>query len=303
MSSTTLSRRWSGMKVKFSVLKKTFLKIPKEGVKSVRAKVVSVPKLDKVLKSSCHGSEIVDTGIGQNGVEFVSRQFILCGDPYVRSLVEDESVYADGDCFVKRGESLHARHTDFSGSMVAKSPGSVDSVVHMDDFGDGLQLDFLQIHGHNAVCPSSSKPTGIFTVRDAGWLVKTHPLDFPLGFGDGQVPDLPRMGAVITLSQRVQHSLRFVVPWRGRPLFEVMVNEFMIHQVRQRGYVIPRNVKRRIGPDFQEGAAVIKLASRNGLKDEGSVCVVTKLVVFLAMGRFEIGRGGNLNNHGYIADI
>ena len=270
------------MKVKPFVSKKTSLKIPKEGVKSVRAKVDSVPKSDKVLKSSCHGSEIVDTGIGQHGDEPCFRQYILCGDPYVRSLVEDEPVYADGECSVTCGES--------------------DSFVDIHEHGDGLQLDFLQIHGDNAVCSSSSKPTGIFTVRDAGRLVKTHPLDFPMGFGDGQVPDLPRMGALFTLSEWVHHLLRFVVPWRGRPLFEFMVNEFMIHQARQRGYVIPRNVKRRIGPDFQEGGSVTKRACRNSLKDEGSVCVVTKPLVLLSMTRYEIGSGGNLHYHGYIAD-
>ena len=244
----------------------------------------------------------VDTGIGQNGFEPCSREFILCGDLYVRSLVEDEPVYAVGECFVMCGDSLHARHTDFSCSMFAKGAGSVDSVVDIDEHGVGLQLDSLQIYGDNAVCSSSSKSAGIVTVRDAGWFVKTHPLDFPMGFGDGQVPDLPRMGALFTLSEWVHHLLRFVVPWRGQPLFQFMVNEFMIHQARQRGYVIPRNVKRRIGSDFQEGGAVTKRASRNSLKDEGSVCVVTKPVVFLSMTRFEIGLGGNLHYHGYIAD-
>ena len=266
MPSTTLSRRWSGMKAQPSVSKKTSLKIPKDGVKSVRAKVVSGPKSDKVLKSGWYGSEIVDSGIGQNDAEPCSRQYILCGDLDVRSLVEAESVYADGECFVMFGDSLHARHTDFSGSIVAKVPGSVDSVVDMHEFGDGFPLDFERIHGHNAVCSSLSQPTGIFTVRDAGWVVKTHPFDFPLGFGDGQVPDLIPMGAVITLSESVQHLFRFVVPWRGRPLSEVMDNKFMIHYARQRGYFIPRNVKRRIGLDFHQGAAVIKRASRNGLE-------------------------------------
>ena len=59
MPSTTLARRGSGMKVKPSVSKKTLSKTSKEGVKSVRTKVASVPKPDKVVKSSCHGFEIV----------------------------------------------------------------------------------------------------------------------------------------------------------------------------------------------------------------------------------------------------
>ena len=59
MTSTTLSRRGSGIQVKSIVSKKTTLKSSKEGVKSVPTKVASVPKCDKVVKSSCHGFEIV----------------------------------------------------------------------------------------------------------------------------------------------------------------------------------------------------------------------------------------------------
>ena len=59
MPSTTFSRRGRGMEVKSIVSKKTNLKTPKPGVKSVRTKVASVPKFDKAVKSSCHGFEIV----------------------------------------------------------------------------------------------------------------------------------------------------------------------------------------------------------------------------------------------------
>ena len=52
MPSTTLSRRGRGMEVKSIVSKKTNLKTPKPGVKSVRTKVASVPKFDKAVKSS-----------------------------------------------------------------------------------------------------------------------------------------------------------------------------------------------------------------------------------------------------------
>ena len=252
-------------------------------------------------------SSSVDTGTGQDGFEQCFREYILCGDLYVCSLVEDEPVYADGECFVMCGDSLHAVHTDLSGSMSAQGAGSVDSVVDIGEHGDGLQLYFLQIYGDKSVCLSSSKSVDIVTVRGAGRSVKTHPFEFPLGFRDGQVPDLSRKGTVFTLSEWVQHALRFcdgrfVVGWRGQLLFSSMVNEFMLHQARQRGYVMPRNVKRRIGPDFQEGGAVTKRACRNSLKDEGSVCVFTKPLFLLSMSRYEIGSSGNLHHHGYIAD-
>jgi hypothetical protein len=140
-----------------------------------------------------------------------------------------------------------------------------------------------QSYAENLVFGWPSKSTDPVTLRDAGRFVKAHPLDFPMGVGDLHDPDRPRK---VSVPEWVQHLLRyrdgrFVAGGRGQRVLWSMVNELLLHEARQRGYAVYRNVKRRIGFTVQGGEKLTKGGLRDMLKDEQSCRLVTNQLMCL----------------------
>ena len=165
-------------------------------------------------------------------------------------------------------------HRSFS---LHESGGMVEPV---DEADEELQA---QNYAENLVFGWPSKSTDPVTLRDAGRFVKAHPLDFPMGVGDLHDPDRSRK---VSVPEWVQHLLRyrdgrFVAGGRGQRVLWSMVNELLLHEARQRGYAVYRNVKRRIGFTIQGGDSLTKGALRDMLKDERSCRLVTNQLMCL----------------------
>ena len=116
----------------------------------------------------------------------------------------------------------------------------------------------------------------------AGRFVKAFPLKFPMGLGDRHDPERSR---TVTGSEWLQHLLRYSDGWMtsggdGKRLLWAAVNTILLEEAAGKGYVVHRNVIKRLGGRLVGGEILTKGELRDLLRgeDEATRSVTSALV-------------------------